>query len=145
MGYSRIGGEAEREYVSRHEWCKEFEIPIAGAKIKQTTVNATWVTAVMKFAVLGQARCGSLSKLSAFSLRQSCRKRQIKPCSGIKTQMSSSKSLCVCLFSVLELAPAHLFGFEVFVQEKQGRLVGLGRAHNGKHALARLVVGGLIC
>lgn len=52
-------------------------------------------------------------------------------------------SVITSLLGVLELAPAHLFSFEIFVQEEKGRLIGLGSTHDGKHALASLVVGSL--
>ena len=34
----------------------------------------------------------------------------------------------------------HLLRLEVLVEEKEGRLIGLGRSHDGEHALAGLIV-----
>lgn len=48
----------------------------------------------------------------------------------------------ICLLGVL-LAAAHLFSFEVFVQEEESRFVGLGGAHDGKHAFTSFIVGSL--
>lgn len=45
-----------------------------------------------------------------------------------------------CLLGLLELAAAHLLCLEVLVQKEQCRLVGLGSAHDGEHALARLIM-----
>lgn len=39
-----------------------------------------------------------------------------------------------------QLAAAGLLGFEVFVQEIESLFIGLGAAHDGKHAFARLIV-----
>jgi hypothetical protein len=47
------------------------------------------------------------------------------------------------LFLCLGLAPPHLLGFQVFVEQEEGRLVGLCRAHDGEHSFSRLIVGRL--
>jgi len=44
------------------------------------------------------------------------------------------------LLCLRQLAASHLLGLEVLVQEEQGRLIRLGRTHNGEHALASFVV-----
>lgn len=41
------------------------------------------------------------------------------------------------------LLASHLLRLQVLVEEEKGRLVRLGRAHDGEHALACLVMGGL--
>jgi hypothetical protein len=41
------------------------------------------------------------------------------------------------------LAP-HLLGLQILVEKEESRLIGLGSAHDRKHALACLVVGRLI-
>lgn len=41
------------------------------------------------------------------------------------------------------LTATHLLSFEIFVQEEERRFVGLGRSHDGEHALARIIVGSL--
>jgi len=45
-----------------------------------------------------------------------------------------------CLLGLLKLAAAHLLCLEVLVQQEQCRLVGLGSAHDGEHALASLIM-----
>lgn len=47
------------------------------------------------------------------------------------------------LLGLLDLASSHLLSLEVLIQEEECRLVGLGCAHNGEHAFARLIMGGL--
>jgi hypothetical protein len=44
------------------------------------------------------------------------------------------------LLGLLELTSAHLLRLQILVQEEQRRLVGLGGAHDGKHALTSLIV-----
>lgn len=38
------------------------------------------------------------------------------------------------------LASSHLLGLEILIKEEKSRLIGLGRAHDGEHALARIVM-----
>lgn len=47
------------------------------------------------------------------------------------------------LLWLLNLATPHLLGLEVLIQQEQGRFVRLGCAHDGEHALARLIMRGL--